>query len=53
MKFVSSFTEYEDNNAVIVVATSPIMNPTSKNISVNYHWFRQHIGEEFVIWKFE
>ena len=51
LKFVSSSTIYEDNNGAIVVATSPMMNPTSKHIAVKYHWFRQHVGKEFVIWK--
>ena len=36
----SSSTIYEDNNRAIVVSTSPRMTPTSKNIAVNYHWFR-------------
>ena len=35
------------------MAKSPSMNPTSKQISVKYHWFRQHVGGEFVIWKIE
>ena len=35
------------------MATSPRMTPTSKHISVKYHWFRQHIGKEFVIQKIE
>ena len=50
---MSSSNAYEDNNRAIVVATSPRMTPTSKHIAVNYHWFRQHIGKEFVIWKIE
>ena len=53
LKFVSSSTIYEDNNGAIVVATSPRTNPSSKQISVRYHWFRQHVGEEFVIRKIE
>ena len=53
LKFVSSSTVYEDNNGAIVVATSPIMTPTSKHIDVKYHWFLQHVGKEFVIWKIE
>ena len=51
LKFVSSYTIYEYNNGAIVVATSPRMTPTSKHIAVNYKWFRQHVGKEFVIWK--
>ena len=51
LKFVSRSTIYEDNNGSIVVATSPSMTPTSKHIAVKYHWFRQHVGKEFVIWK--
>ena len=53
LKFVSSSTIYEDNNGAIVVATSPRMTPSSKHIAVKYHWFRQHVGKEFVIWKIE
>ena len=53
LKFVSSSTIYEDNNGATVVATSPRMTPTSKNIAVKYHWFRQHVGKEFVIRKIE
>ena len=49
LKFVSSSTIYEGNNRSIIVEKSPRMNPTSKHISVNYHWFRQHVGKEFVI----
>ena len=51
LTFVSRSTIYEDNNRAIVVATSPEMNPTSKHISVKYHWFRQHVGKKFMIWK--
>ena len=53
LKFVSSSTIYEDNNGAIVVAKSPRMTPTSKHISVKYHWFRQHVGKEFMIRKIE
>ena len=53
LKFVSSSTVYEDNNGAIVVATSPRMTPSSKYIAVKYHWFRQHVGKEFVIQKIE
>ena len=49
LKFVSRSTVYEDNNGSIVVETSPRMIPTSKHIAVKYHWFRQHVGKEFVI----
>ena len=45
LKFVSSYTIYEDNNGAIVVATSPRMTLTSNNINVKYHWFRQHVGK--------
>ena len=53
LNFVSSSTIYEDNNGAIVVATSPRMTPTSKQISFKYHLFRQHVGKEFVIRKIE
>ena len=49
LKFVSSSTVDEDNNGAIVVATSPSMTPSLKHIAVKYHWFRQHVGKEFVI----
>ena len=49
MKFVSSSTVYEDNNGSIFVATSPSTTPTSKHISVKYHFSGQHVGREFVI----
>ena len=50
---MSSSTIYEDNNGAIVVAKSPRMTPTSKHIAIKYHWFRQHVGKEFVIRKIE
>ena len=53
LKFVSSSTIFEDNNAAIVVETGPRMTPTSNHIAVNYHWFRQHVGKESVIRKIE
>ena len=53
LKFVSRSAVYEDNNGDIVVSTSPRMTPTSKHIGVKYHWFRQHVGKEFVIRKIE
>ena len=53
LKFVSSSTIYEDNNGAIVVEKCPRMTPTSKHIAVKYHWFRQHVGKEFVIRKIE
>ena len=52
-KFLSSSTIYGDNNGAIVVATSPMMTPTSKHMSVKYHCFRQHVGKEFMIRKIE
>ena len=49
LKFVSRSTIYENNNGAIVVATSPRMTTTSKHVAVKFHWFRQHVGKEFVI----
>ena len=49
LKFVSSSNIYEDNNGAIVVAKIPRMNPISKHIAVNYHWFSQHVGKESLI----
>ena len=46
-------TVYEYNNKAIVVATSLRMTDSSKHIAVNYDWFRQHSGKEFVIQKIE
>ena len=43
-KFVSSSTIYEDNNGAISVARIPRMTPTSNQIVVKYHWFRQNVG---------
>ena len=51
LKFVSSSTVYENNNGSMVVATSPRMTPTPKHVAVKYHWFRKHVGKEFVILK--
>ena len=51
LKFVSSSTVYEENNGALVVATSPRMTPTSNHISFKYHWFRQYVGKELLIWK--
>ena len=53
LNFLSSSTIYEDNNGAKVVATIPRMTPTSKHISVKYHWFRQHVGKEFLICKID
>ena len=53
LNFLSSSTIDEDNNGAVVVATSPRMTPSSKHIAVKYHWFRQHVGKEFVIWKID
>ena len=35
------------------MATIPMMTPTSKHISVKYHWFGQYVGKEFLIQKIE
>ena len=37
----------------IVVAEIPRMTPTSNQISIEYHWFMQHVGKEYVIQKTE
>ena len=52
LKFLSSSTVYEYNNGAIVVATK-MMTPTSNHSAVKYHWFRQHVRNEFLIWKIE
>ena len=51
LKFVSSSTVYKDNNGSMVVTISPVMNTTSNNIYVKYHWFRHHVGTLFLIQK--
>ena len=51
LKFLSRSTIYEDKYRAILVATSPRMTPTSKYISIKHHWFRKHVGKEFVIRK--
>ena len=53
LKFVSSSTVYNDNNGAIVMATSPSMTPKSNHIFIKYPWFRQNVGEEFVIQKID
>ena len=35
------------------MVTSLIITPTPNQFFVKYHWSRQHIGKEFVIWGFE
>ena len=45
LKFVSKYTVYEGNDATIVVATSPRMNPTSNHITSKYNWFMHPIGK--------
>ena len=53
LKFMLIYTIYEDNNESIVIATSPRMTTTPKNIAFKYHWFRLHVGKESVIRKIE
>ena len=53
LKFVSSSTVYVDTNGAISVSTSPRMTTASKSIVVKYHWFRQHVGIDFVIQKID
>ena len=50
---MSISTIYEDNNGAIFVAIISMMTTKSKHISVKYHWFRQHVGKEFVIQKID
>ena len=35
------------------MSTNSRITTTSKKIAVNYHWFRQHVGKEFLIRKIE
>ena len=53
LKFVSRSNVCEENDGAIIVATSPMITPTSKHIAVKYNSFRQHIGNEFVIGKIQ
>ena len=51
LRFVSISTVYKDDTGVIVVTISLITTPTSRKISVKYHWFRPHVGKEVAIRK--
>ena len=53
MRCVSIPTVYEDNNSAIFVVTSPKINPTSKQISIKYHFPRKKFGKGFVIQNIE
>ena len=53
LNFVSSLSISEDNNRSIVVVKIPRMTYISKHIAVKHHWFRQHVGKEFVIREIE
>ena len=53
LEFLLSSNVYEDNNGAIVVATILRMTPTSRQISVKYHWFSQHVGNGFFIREIE
>ena len=50
---IMDMRRYHWNNGVsgTVVATIPRMTPISKYFAVKYHWFRQHVGKEFVLRK--
>ena len=45
-KVVNQSSVFENNTGTILVASSPHLNPTSKFISVKYHWFRSHIASD-------
>ena len=53
VNFVSIYTFYEDKNSNVVVAEIPRITSTSKQISIKYHLFRNHVGREFMIWNIE
>ena len=38
-------TVFEDNNGALALAQAPKMTPRTKYIAVEYHWFREHVGE--------
>ena len=44
LKFVSNCTVYDNNNGAIVAITIPRMTPISNHISIMYHWFKNHGG---------
>ena len=46
--FVLRYRTYEDN-IIIFLSISLRMNPSSKHISVEYNWFEQQVGKEFLI----
>ena len=37
----------------MVAGKSPSMTSTSKHIYVKYHWFKNHVLKEFLIWNIE
>ena len=39
-------TVFEDNNGALSLAKSPRMTPRTKYIAVEYHWFREEVGEK-------
>ena len=45
-KTILHSTVYEDNNGALSLAQSPRMTPRTKYIAVEYHWFRDHVGED-------
>ena len=50
LKLVSNYTVHEDTNIAIVVEKVQ-ENSYIQGVFVKYHWFRQQVGNEFVIWK--
>ena len=39
LDFLSISTVFDSKNSAKIMATSPRMTPTSKQIAVKYHWF--------------
>lgn len=37
---------FEDNNGALSLEISPKLTPLTKKLGVQYHWFRDQIGEE-------
>ena len=53
LKFVSSYTVYEENNGFIVLSTSTSMTLDPKHMYTKYSWFRKNIRKEYIIQNIE
>ena len=53
LKFVTKSTVFEDNNAVLTLATTKKMTPRNRHIGAKCHWFRSHVGDTIEIEKID